>query len=211
MDKSYLTVAKTAEAELVIERSRFIAYLSRAASPEEAQAFLEQIKARHREATHHCLAYVTGPGGNQQKADDDGEPSGTAGRPILEVLKKHALKDTVAVGGRYFGGSKLGAGGLVRAYGQAAAEGIKAAGIVRRTLHRKLDVTIDYTWLNQVEKSIRNRGRTIANIAYLDTVTITLFSPLGSEKEDEAWLINLTNGQAKISLGDLIYKDEPQK
>jgi uncharacterized YigZ family protein len=209
MEDTYLTVGKTASAEIVIEKSRFIAYLSRAKTAEEAQAFLDRIRQQHREATHHCSAYVIGPGGAQQKANDDGEPSGTAGRPILEVIKKNGLTDTVAVVVRYFGGIKLGAGGLIRAYSQAAKAGIRAAGIVRRTLHRKLEVTIDYSWLNLLERSIQNRGRTIAGITYLDTVTITLFSPLGSEQEDEEWLTNLTNGQATLSFGDCIYKEEP--
>lgn len=209
MEASYVTIQKEATAEIVIEKSRFITYMGKAETVEEVHRFIDRIKAEHPLATHHCWAYITGEGGTQQKANDDGEPSGTAGRPILEVLVKQGLRDTVCVVVRYFGGIKLGAGGLIRAYSQAAKEGVLAAGLAKKSLHRKLSVTIDYPWLGSVEKAIQQRGRKIADITYLEKVTLTLYCPLGMEEEDQAWLRNLTNGQAELSLGGHVYLEEP--
>ncbi|MED4161661.1 YigZ family protein, partial [Halalkalibacterium halodurans] len=127
---SYYTVKESGIHEISIQKSRFIAHLSRATSEEEAIEFIEQIKKEHWNATHNCSAYLIGENDQVQKANDDGEPSGTAGVPMLEVLKKRRLKDTVAVVTRYFGGVKLGAGGLIRAYGSAVSEGLNAIGVV---------------------------------------------------------------------------------
>ncbi|GGK33357.1 YigZ family protein [Caldalkalibacillus thermarum] len=205
----YLTVKGYGEQEIVIEKSRFIAYVNRAESEEEAVQFIGQIKKMHWQATHNCSAYIIGEHHEHQKANDDGEPSGTAGRPMLEVLKKIGLHDTVVVVTRYFGGIKLGAGGLIRAYGQATKEGIKAAGVIRRLLHRKLRVTVDYTWLGKVQNEVQNRGLKLDDIQYLDQVTLTLLIPKGNEDKAAQWLTNLTNGQARLEWGDWIYMDQP--
>ncbi|EGL82050.1 protein of unknown function UPF0029 [Caldalkalibacillus thermarum TA2.A1] len=205
----YLTVKGYGEQEIVIEKSRFIAYVNRAESEEEAVQFIGQIKKMHWQATHNCSAYIIGEHHEHQKANDDGEPSGTAGRPMLEVLKKIGLHDTVVVVTRYFGGIKLGAGGLIRAYGQATKEGIKAAGVIRRLLHRKLWVTLDYTWLGKVQNEVQNRSLRLDNIQYLDQVTLTLLIPKGNEDKAAQWLTNLTNGQARLEWGDWTYVDQP--
>ncbi|MBQ3433634.1 MAG: YigZ family protein, partial [Selenomonadaceae bacterium] len=156
MLQKYYTVKGYGEHEIVIEKSRFICYVNRAETEEEAIAFIQQIKKKHWDATHNCSAYLIGEHDQIQKANDDGEPSGTAGVPMLEVLKKKGLKDTVAVVTRYFGGIKLGAGGLVRAYSRAVSEGLNAAGIVERRLMRVMQVTIDYSWLGKVENELRS-------------------------------------------------------
>ena len=119
---------------------------------EEAIDFIQSIKIKHNTATHNCSAYLIGEHDQIQKANDDGEPSGTAGVPILEVLKKQHLKDTVVVITRYFGGIKLGGGGLVRAYGKATTAGIDASGVVERRLHHLMKVVIDYGWLGKLGK-----------------------------------------------------------
>lgn len=124
MRKDYKTVKGYGEKEIVISKSRFIAYVDRAETEEEAINFINKIKKMHYNATHNCSCYMIGEHNQIQKANDDGEPSGTAGVPMLEVLKKQGLQDTVVVVTRYFGGIKLGAGGLVRAYGKATTEGI---------------------------------------------------------------------------------------
>ena len=128
----YRTVGKSGEAELVIEKSQFISYAAPAATEEEALEFIQAIKKKHRDATHNVPAYVIGENNDIQRFSDDGEPSGTAGVPMLEVLKKEDLRDTVLVVTRYFGGIKLGTGGLVRAYTKAAKLALEAAGIVTR-------------------------------------------------------------------------------
>ena len=122
---------------------------------EAAQNFIAEIKKQHWNPTHNCSAYLVGEHDQIQKANDDGEPSGTAGVPILEVLKKKGLKDTVVVVTRYFGGIKLGAGGLIRAYGKATSEGVEATGVVLRKLMKVVSTKIDYTWLAKIENELR--------------------------------------------------------
>lgn len=151
MLQSYLTVAGEGTHEIVIEKSRFICHLSRVSTEEEAQNFINHIKKQHWNATHNCSAYVIGENDQIQKANDDGEPSGTAGVPMLEVLKKRNLKDTCAVVTRYFGGIKLGAGGLIRAYGKSVSEGLNHVGVVERKLMRVMHTTVNYTWIGKLE------------------------------------------------------------
>lgn len=203
----YITVKGYGEREIVIERSRFITYVNRAESEEEAIAFIQQIKKQHWDATHNCSAYMVGEKDQIQKADDDGEPSGTAGKPILEVIKKRGLKDTVIVVTRYFGGIKLGAGGLIRAYGKGATNGINAAQVIERILHTRIAVTIDYTLLGRVENEVRSREYILSHIDYLDKVTVHVDIPVGEENKYEAWMTDLTNGQADISRGEQLYVD----
>lgn len=173
--QKYYTVKGYGENEIIIEKSRFICYINRATTEEEAVQFIQKIKKKHWDATHNCSAYIIGEHDQIQKANDDGEPSGTAGIPMLEVLKKKGLKDTVAVVTRYFGGIKLGAGGLVRAYGKAVSEGLKAAGIVERRLARIMHVTIDYTWLGKVENELRSSIYMIKDIHYSENVELEIF------------------------------------
>ncbi|MFL6558457.1 MAG: YigZ family protein, partial [Bacillus sp. (in: firmicutes)] len=151
----YHTVKQAGEHEIIIQKSRFIAHVKRTETEIEAQEFIQALKKKYWDASHNCSAYLIGEQDQIQKANDDGEPSGTAGVPILEVLKKRKLKDTVVVVTRYFGGIKLGAGGLIRAYGKATSEGLDAVGIVERRLTQIVHVSIDYTWLGKVENELR--------------------------------------------------------
>ena len=146
--------------------------MKRAETEEEALDFIQEIKKMHHTATHNCSAYMIGEHDTIQKANDDGEPSGTAGVPMLEVLKKQGLKDTVVVVTRYFGGIKLGGGGLIRAYGRATTEGIAATGTVERKLHHLMKVTIDYTWLGKVENEARQSAYPLKEITYADDVDL---------------------------------------
>ncbi|MGG3161363.1 YigZ family protein [Geobacillus stearothermophilus] len=205
MLQKYYTVKGYGEHEIVIEKSRFICYINRAETEEEAVAFIQQIKKKHWDATHNCSAYLIGEHDQIQKANDDGEPSGTAGVPMLEVLKKKGLKDTVAVVTRYFGGIKLGAGGLVRAYSRAVSEGLNAAGIVERRLMRVMHVTIDYSWLGKVENELRSSVYTIKNIHYADRVTFDVFVPEDGQHPFNEWITELTNGRAEIRAGEQQY------
>ena len=129
--QAFLTLAGPAAAELVEKKSRFIGYAAPVADEAAALAFVQEIKARHRDATHNCYAYQAGDNDQFQRSSDDGEPSGTAGRPILEVIRGRGLKNTAVVVTRYFGGILLGTGGLVRAYGAAAKQALEAAVLVR--------------------------------------------------------------------------------
>lgn len=204
----YYTVKDYGEHEIVIQKSRFIAFVSRAESEAEAQDFINQIKKKHWDATHNCSAYMIGENDQIQKANDDGEPSGTAGVPILEVLKKKQLKDTVVVITRYFGGIKLGAGGLIRAYGKATSEGINATGIVERKLMSVMHTKIDYTWLGKLENELRSSVYNIKEIHYMDLVEIETFVEEGQTQNFANWITELTNGQGIISEGEKLYLEE---
>jgi uncharacterized YigZ family protein len=203
----YLTVKEHGEHEIVIQKSRFIAHVARAETEEQAQEFIQKIKKQHWNATHNCSAYLIGENDQIQKANDDGEPSGTAGVPILEVLKKRKLKDTVVVITRYFGGIKLGAGGLIRAYGKATSEGLEATGIVERKLMCIMHTTVDYTWLGKLENELRSSVYEIKEIHYLEKVEIETFVEEGKIKSFKEWMVELTNGQGEITQGKMLYQE----
>jgi len=202
----YYTVKNAGEHEIVIEKSKFVAQIARATTEEEAQAFIQEIKKKHWDATHNCSAYLIGEHNHIQKANDDGEPSGTAGVPMLEVLKKRDLKDTVVVVTRYFGGIKLGAGGLIRAYGKAVSEGLNAIGVVERRLMRIMHTKIDYTWLGKIENELRSHPSFILKeIHYLDNVEVETYVAEEMKESFVHWMTELTNGQAEISEGETEY------
>ncbi|NMD68819.1 YigZ family protein [Bacillus sp. DNRA2] len=203
----YYTVKGEGEHEIVIQKSRFIAHVTRAETEEQAQEFIQRIKKQNWNATHNCSAYLIGEHDQIQKANDDGEPSGTAGVPILEVLKKRKLKDTVVVITRYFGGIKLGAGGLIRAYGKATSEGLDATGIVERKLMRIMHTTVDYTWLGKLENELRSSIYEIKEIHYLEKVEIETYVEEGQTQSFVDWMVELTNGQAEIREGELLYQE----
>ncbi len=199
MRENYKTIDKLNPCEIIIQKSRFIGYATRAETEKEAIEFIDSIKAKHRSANHNCSAYIIGEHDILQKANDDGEPSGTAGVPILEVLKKQGLKDTVIVVTRYFGGIKLGGGGLIRAYGKTASEAIRSSGVVERKLHSLINVAIDYTWLGKIENEIRQSEYPLDDILYANGVELHVFVPVEKEHEFILWVKEMTNGQAEIT------------
>ncbi|RSD25212.1 YigZ family protein [Mesobacillus subterraneus] len=205
MLQTYYTVKGYGEHEIEIQKSRFIAYIQRAETEEEAQEFIQKIKKQNWNATHNCSAYIIGENDQIQKANDDGEPSGTAGVPILEVLKKKKLKDTVVVITRYFGGIKLGAGGLIRSYGKATSEGLNATGIVERKLMRIMHTTIDYTWLGKIENELRSSVYQVKEIHYLDKVEIETYVEEAQTGAFEEWMVEMTSGQGEIRSGEAVY------
>lgn len=200
MRKDYQTVKGYGESEIIIQKSRFLTFVDRAETEQEAQDFINNIKQLHRDATHNCSAYIIGEHDNIQKANDDGEPSGTAGVPMLEVLKKQGLKDTVVVVTRYFGGIKLGGGGLIRAYGKATTEGIDAAKVVERKLHHLMKIQVDYTWLGKVENEIRNSNYPLKEINYAETVEFFVYTKANEEMVFTDWIREMTNGQGIIEV-----------
>lgn len=209
MLQQYRTVQKAGEAELEIHKSRFITYVQRVADETDAINFITQIKKKHWDATHNCSAYVIGELGQWQKADDDGEPAGTAGKPILEVLKRLEIKDVVVIVTRYFGGIKLGAGGLIRAYGKCAKLGLNTAGLAERVPHRQVTIEIEYTLLGKVENELRTATYIIEDITYVDRVYVKLLVATGQEEDFSAKLLEWTAGQAKIEFLTEQYVDIP--
>lgn len=206
---TYQTVQGEGSHEIVIQKSRFIAHFARTETEEDAQRFIERIKKGHWNATHNCSAYLIGETDHIQKANDDGEPSGTAGVPMLEVLKKRGLKDTAVVVTRYFGGIKLGAGGLIRAYGSAVSEGLQAVGVVKRTLVHTVHTEIDYHWLGKVEHALRESPYDMKGIDYLEQVDVQTYVEPDQLESFHEWITNLTNGQATVKNGDELYLESP--
>lgn len=205
----YYTVKGQGEHEIVIQKSRFIAHVARATTEEEAQNFIQEIKKKHWDATHNCSAYMIGENNQIQKANDDGEPSGTAGVPILEVLKKKDLKDTVVVITRYFGGIKLGAGGLIRAYGKATSEGIAATGMVERKLVQIMHTNVEYTLLGKIENELRSSSiYLLKDIHYLEDVTFDVYVEEDKCQAYQDWMIDLTNGKAETTPGEQLYLEQ---
>jgi uncharacterized YigZ family protein len=209
MLQQYKTVAGYGEDEIVIERSRFIGYAQRVTTEEEATAFIAMIKKKHWDATHNCSAFVIGENDQIQRSSDDGEPSGTAGKPILECIKKNGCKDTVVVVTRYFGGIKLGAGGLVRAYTAGTVAALKAAGIVIHKLHHNISVSVEYHWWGKVENELRIGQQRVKQTEFTDRVTVHLLIPDGEEDAFVSHMIDLTNGQAEIVRGEKEYVEVP--
>ncbi|MCF6410137.1 YigZ family protein [Pseudalkalibacillus salsuginis] len=196
---SYYTVKGYGEHEINIQKSRFIAYIQRAETEQEAQGFIQSIKKKHHDANHNCSAYLIGENDQIQKANDDGEPSGTAGVPILEVLKKRKLKNTVVVITRYFGGIKLGAGGLIRAYGTSTSEGLNTAGIVERKLMAIIVFQVNYSLLGKFENEIRNSSYPLKAINYSDDVEFQVCVPVDERENFIEWVTDLSNGNIKIA------------
>jgi uncharacterized YigZ family protein len=188
------TIAHDGEHEIEILKSRFICTVLRVTDEGDARAHLERLRKRYWDANHNCYAYVIGEGGRLQKASDDGEPSGTAGVPMLEVLKRRDLVDTMAVVTRYFGGTKLGAGGLIRAYGRSVTEALDAVGIVERRPRAIVEIAADHATAGRLENSFRNSIYALADIRYEEAVTFVTHLPDDDVPALNAWLAKQTNG-----------------
>src|SRR5690625_2800370 len=201
----YYTVNKSGSTELIIQKSRFIGYIKRVESEEAAQKFIDDIKKKHYDATHNCSAYIIGEHDQIQKANDDGEPSGTAGVPMLEVLKQQKLKDTVIVVTRYFGGIKLGAGGLIRAYGSTTSQTIKSIGIVQRQLVQGISIKTDYTMLGKLENELRNSEHILDSIDYQDHVDFLVYVKKQAVETFKEWIIDHTSDEAIIEDKQFAY------
>jgi uncharacterized YigZ family protein len=205
----YRTVQGFGAKEIVIRKSRFIGHAAPVANDEEALRFIETIRKEHSQATHNCYAYVAGERDQFQKFSDDGEPGGTAGKPILEVIKHQRLRNIAIVVTRYFGGIMLGAGGLVRAYTDGAVAAIEAAVPVEMVLREHVHITVDYTWLGKLENELRSRGTRMGETEFTDKVVLHCL-PLASEAEAfVAWMTDLTQGRAVITRGGREYVPEP--
>ncbi|GAA2067863.1 YigZ family protein [Streptomyces albiaxialis] len=197
----YVTVAAEGTHETEINRSRFLCHLAPAATEAEAQAFIARIRAEHPTATHNCTAYVIGADAGVQKANDDGEPGGTAGVPMLQMLLRRDIRYAVAVVTRYFGGTKLGAGGLIRAYGGAVGEALDALGTVRRRPFRLVTVTVGHERAGRLENDLRATGRDVRDVRYGAEVALELGLPEAELDAFRGWLADATAGTARLELG----------
>ncbi len=196
--KSFNTVHTGGQAEITEKKSRFIANVFPVSTEEEAFTRLEEIRKKYWDARHNCWAYVLGSDPPSERMSDDGEPAGTAGKPILEVIRGRALTDVLVVVTRYFGGTLLGTGGLVRAYTAAAAEGIGHSKIITRIYGFRLHITIDYADWGKIQYSLGKRNLSPEECSYTDKVELDI---LVSEDEEEGLrkdVMEGTNGQAEI-------------
>jgi uncharacterized YigZ family protein len=206
---SYLTIARDGEAEIEAKRSRFLCWLRRVEDEDAARRMVEQARRQHWDARHHCSAFVLGPDARIQRSHDDGEPSGTAGAPMLEVLRGRAVSDVAAVVIRYFGGTLLGAGGLVRAYSDAVRTALDEAGVVRRQQVRLLDVTTGHADAGRLEHEIRARGVAVRAVEYGERATLRLGVPLDDLPAIEALLASATGGAARPREAGTDWVDVP--
>lgn len=206
MIKHYRTVKQRAQIEISEKKSRFIATVMPVKSQEEADAFINDLKKEYWNASHNCYAYQIGERDEIQRFSDDGEPQGTAGKPILEVLKGEELRDTAIVVTRYFGGTLLGTGGLVRAYGRSAKEGVLAAGIVERILMRRYIITIPYTLVGKIQYLVAERGYITEDEIYTDQVTLHILVEEDDCQTFEQQITEHTSAEATIQKENTLYK-----
>ena len=205
----YKTTAENGTASYEIQKSRFIAYTSHVETEAEARDFVTAIKKKHFDARHNCSAWVLGADSSQQKSNDDGEPGGTAGNPILESIKQHGLTNVVVVVTRYFGGIKLGAGGLIRAYSHTASLGLEATPCLEVKPFCLIEAEMDYSLLGTVENWIRNEELRTGETAYLDKVTVRLLVEPADCETISTELTNLTAAQCKITIHEPEYMSLP--
>ena len=196
--EAYTTVCGYGTGEIVEKKSRFIAEVFPVVSEDEISAHIEKIKKEYWDARHHCWAYVIGQNPGTERMSDDGEPAGTAGKPILEVIRGRGLTDVLVVVTRYFGGTLLGTGGLVRAYTQAALEGLSHAGILRKVPGVRLKIGTDYTGLGKIQYLLAQREISILDTVYTDRVEILTAAAADMAESLKKEITEGTSGQAVI-------------
>ena len=205
MLSQYKTVYCGGEAEIIEKKSRFIATVRPVKSEEEALAFIESMRKKYWNATHNCFAYVIGEHFQIQRCSDDGEPSGTAGKPMLDVLLGEEIHDVVVVVTRYFGGTLLGTGGLVRAYSGSTKEGLLASKVITKLHGQKLVIQTDYTGLGKIQYILGQRGISVMNSVYTDKVELEVLLPEAEISSVISEIREGTNGQAIMELSDECY------
>jgi uncharacterized YigZ family protein len=205
VQKEYWTVSQVGFAELEEKKSRFIATVRPVTTEEEATSFVSGLKAKYWNATHNVYAYYICGGNTLQKFSDDGEPSGTAGLPVLEAAKKLKVQDLAIVVTRYFGGTLLGASGLVRAYGKSAALGIEAAVKIKRQLCIEISVMMEYMLFGKIQSIVASKGYIVKDTIYGQDVEIKMYVPFDEYDQFEAIITEATNARAFVAAGEKSY------
>jgi uncharacterized YigZ family protein len=203
------TIAAAGSHEIVVKKSRFVCTLVRAATEDEARGAIETVRKRHWDASHNCSAYRVGPGGHLQRTSDDGEPAGTAGAPMLAVLTRRDLTDTVAVVTRYFGGTLLGAGGLIRAYGQAVSDAVDAVGVVERRPVALIAVEAEHADAGRLEHALRTAGYQLGPITHAARVAFEVRLDESDLPAFETWLAEATNGRGRARRAGYVHVEVP--
>lgn len=201
----YITIDGFGNASYEIQKSRFLTYTAHVENEAEAREFILSIKKKHYDARHNCSAWVLGADSSLQKSNDDGEPGGTAGNPILETIKQQGITDVVVVVTRYFGGIKLGAGGLIRAYSHSAALGLDASQKIANRPFCLIDVTIDYGMLGTIENWIRNKEIRTQEADYADKVILHLLIEPADVENIKTELTDMTAARCELNVHDPEY------
>lgn len=199
---AYITIRNYGEDSFIEKKSEFIGYAKRVENEEEAKAFVDEIKAKHKQARHNCFAYIIGCNMGIQRYSDDGEPQGTAGIPILEVMKKSGITDCAIVVTRYFGGILLGTGGLTRAYTKGASMAINNAGIIEKVKGVKLSIDINYDLLGKVQYLCTQNNWYMEEVTYEENVRFYILAEESIANEIEQEITNTTNALAHIKRSD---------
>lgn len=206
MTEQYQTVYEGGSGEIVEKKSRFIATIRPVEREEEALAFVEEMKKKYWDARHNCYAWVTGERGRLSRCSDDGEPAQTAGRPMLDVLTGEGIRDVCVVVTRYFGGTLLGTGGLVRAYSGAVQEGLRHSVVVEKLPGRQLQIFTDYNGAGKIQYVAAQMGIPVQDTEYAEQVTMKMIAPLAQAEQLIAQVTERTAGKARIEeMGEVYY------
>ena len=205
MTEMYKTIYKGGVGEVVVKKSRFIATITPVSTEEEAIEIIEVLKKKYWDARHNCSAYVIGTENPILRCSDDGEPSKTAGKPILDILITHELTNVVVVVTRYFGGTLLGTGGLVKAYQSATLEGLSNSIIITKELGFKTEIMTDYNLIGKVQYFLSQENIAILSSEYTDIVALTALVPSSKQELFTKKIAELTNGSATLMIPDQVY------
>ncbi|MBC3889133.1 YigZ family protein [Acetobacterium paludosum] len=208
--EDYKTVLISDETEIEIKKSRFINMVFHIENEEAVEATLTQIRKKHYKATHVCWAYVLNTNPKRQKSSDDGEPPGTAGKPILDIINHRELKDVLVVVVRYFGGIKLGGGGLIRAYGGGAGDVINHCSIIKKQYSDQLRIVIHYPAYGSLSNGLLEKGIMPASEDFGEEVTLGFHIAVAETKEFLARVEDQTNGNVQVIMGEPAYVDVPE-
>lgn len=205
MPENYKTIYKGEKAEIIEKKSRFIAAADTVESEEEALEFIEKVRKINRNASHNCFAYTVGTHHEIVRSSDDGEPQGTAGHPILDVILGEDLCNTAVVVTRYFGGTLLGTGGLVRAYSTAARQAVEASVIIEKKLGTLLNLSTDYSMIGKIQYLLASRNILVMESSYTDQVSLTVLTHVSDLPTLKSELTEITGGTVRLQEQKNLY------
>lgn len=201
----FFTVEKPSKSQYIVKKSKFISNVLPIKDTKEAEDHIENFRKKYWDATHNVYAYTLGLNDEIQKFSDDGEPSGTAGKPVLEVIKSNKIKNVLIVVTRYFGGILLGAGGLVRAYGESASIGLKNSNIIKKIKSDVFEITTDYNMLGKLQWELEQQKIIIKDIIYTENILMKVYVPVSHNMDFEQFILNITSGNAEIKWVNKCY------
>lgn len=205
MIEKYKTILKSNQAEIVEKKSKFIGTSMPIESEVEAEEFINSMRKKYYDATHNVFAYQLGERNELQRSSDDGEPSGTAGKPILDILKNEDIKNVAVVVTRYFGGTLLGTGGLVRAYSKCAKDALISSQIIEKVLYQEFEISVDYNLSGKVQFEMLNKNYTIKDTLYTDKVTFIVLVEIKYKEQFQNFITEITSAQAQINPKSISY------